>query len=182
MADVVVYWQPFLLRIKNDQDFLEVVNKASAKMGINPFLLLSGIEGLYTFREVPLNSINYDFLDSLILSIFALRIGDHFHTIAQDNLASSNPDISSAAAAELKHLSEKEIAASSNPYLEAFAKIMAGKSPVRCYHAKALEAAASEINATQLKFDSTSVSSLIIGICKSELADELDLGALFSSQ
>jgi hypothetical protein len=166
----------------NEQDFLEVINKKATKLGINPFLLLSGIEGLYTFREVPLNSINYEFLDSLILSIFALRIGDHFHTIAQENLTSSNPDISNAAAGELKHLSDKEIASSSNPYLESFARIMAGKSPVRRYHAKALEAAASEITTTQLKFDSTSVSTLIIGICKSELAGELDLGALFSSQ
>ncbi|MCW3072963.1 MAG: hypothetical protein JWP69_32 [Flaviaesturariibacter sp.] len=166
----------------NEQDFLQVINDKANKLGINPFLLLSGIEGLYTFRDVPLNTINYDFLDSLILSIFALRIGDQFHTIAQENLISENDHIRDAAAYELQLMSDTEIAASGNPYLESFARILAGKSPLRRYHSKALEAAALEINATQLKFKSESISSLVLGICKSELSDSLDLGALFATQ
>jgi hypothetical protein len=166
----------------NEQDFLAVINNKAAKLGINPLLLLSGVEGLYTFRDVPLNTINYEFLDSLILSIFALRIGDDFHTISQANLTSTNAFTRDAAAAEIQPLSETEIADSANPYLQSFVSIMAGKSPVRRYHAKALEAAAIEINAAQLRFDSTSIGSLIIDICKNELATELDLGALFSAQ
>jgi hypothetical protein len=45
---------------------------------------------VYTFRDVELNGINYEFLDSLILTIFALRIGDTFHSLAEENLASRN--------------------------------------------------------------------------------------------
>ena len=63
----------------NEQLFLHNINAKARQLNINPLLLLSGIEGLYTFKDVRLNAINYEFLDSLILTIFALRIGDQFH-------------------------------------------------------------------------------------------------------
>ncbi|MDB5196580.1 MAG: hypothetical protein JWP88_951 [Flaviaesturariibacter sp.] len=166
----------------NEQDFLRVISAKSSQLGINPFLLLSGIEGLYTFKDVPLNTINYKFLDSLILTIFALRIGDQFHTLAQENLASPKESVQVAAAYELQPMSADEIDQSSNPYIRSFAQLLNGKSPVRRYHAKALEAAATEINTTLLQANSDSISSLVIGICKSELQNDLDLGSLFSSQ
>jgi hypothetical protein len=165
----------------NEQAFLQVIQTTSARIGINPFLLLSGIEGLYTFREVPLNSINYDHLDSLILTILALRIGDEFHSLAQENLASDRDGIRDAAASELRPLTPAEIEGSANPYLQSFATLLAGKAPVRQYHIKALEAAAEEIGAARLAFGSDSISTLILGICKSELGSELDLGALFAN-
>ncbi|MDB5251428.1 MAG: hypothetical protein JWP27_597 [Flaviaesturariibacter sp.] len=166
----------------NEQAFLQVIQSTSARLGINPFLLLSGIEGLYTFRDVPLNEINYDHLDSLILTILALRIGDEFHGIAQENLASSRDSVRDAAATELRPLTPDEISASANPYLQSFATLLAGKAPVRAYHIKALDAAAEEIGAAGLKFGSDSISTLVLGICKSELGGELDLAALFSSR
>lgn len=165
----------------NEQDFLRVISQKSTQLGINPFLLLSGIEGLYTFKDVPLNSINYEFLDSLILTIFALRIGDQFHTLAQENLTSPKESVQVAAAYELQPMSADQIATSSSPYIQPFAQLLNGKSPVRHYHLKALEAAATEINATLMQANSDSISSLVIGICKGELQDDLDLGSLFFS-
>jgi len=143
--------------------------------------LLSGIEGLYTFKEVPLNAINYEFLDSLILTIFALRIGDQFHSLAQENLTHPKEAVQAAAAYELQIMPAEEIAGSSNPYIQSFARLLNGKSPVRRYHSKALEAAATEINSALFQSQSDSISSLVIGICKSELQDDLDLGSLFAS-
>ena len=72
----------------NEQLFLYNIHSKARQLNINPLLLLSGVEGLYTFKDVQLNAINYEFLDSLILTIFALRIGDQFHTLAQENLLS----------------------------------------------------------------------------------------------
>lgn len=70
----------------NEQLFLQTVNNKAKEFGISPLLLLSGVEGIYSFRDVKINAINYQFLDSLILTIFALRIGDGFHNIAEENL------------------------------------------------------------------------------------------------
>jgi hypothetical protein len=108
----------------NEQQFIQTVNEKASQTGINPLLLLSGIEGLYTFKDVPISTINFEFLDSLILTIFALRVGDQFHTLAQQNLVSSNDDVRDAAAAELAILNDAEIAASQNAYLQSFATIL----------------------------------------------------------
>ena len=88
-----------------DQEiFFKTVSEKSKQLNINPLLLLSGIEGLYTFKDVQLNAINYDLLDSLILTIFALRIGDQFHGLAEENLASKNTNVQIAAINELAEL------------------------------------------------------------------------------
>ena len=148
---------------------------------MNPLLLLSGIEGLYTFKDVQLNAINYEFLDSLILTIFALRVGDQFHTIAQENLLSSNEKIREAASHELGELNTETIAQSSNPYLQSFASILAGKSIIRKYHEKALEVAAFEIKKTLLEYQSDSISTIMLALCQTELKDSLNLTHLFNS-
>src|SRR5215208_618413 len=134
----------------NEQLFYRTINEKSKELNINPLLLLSGIEGLYTFRGVQLNAINYDFLDSLILTIFALRIGDQFHTIAEEDLSSSSYTVRRAAHAELTEMTKDDIDRSNNRYLQSFAQILNGKSPVRKYHEKALEVAAVEIKKLQL--------------------------------
>src|SRR5437763_15527057 len=108
----------------DEQLFIHSVNAKAREFGINPLLFLSGIEGLYTFRNVQLNKINYDFLDSLILTIFTLRIGDQFHTIAEENLLSSNTALRTAAGKELTELNYEEIKNSSNPYLQSFASVL----------------------------------------------------------
>ena len=92
----------------NEAQFYQSIHDKSRELNLNPLLLLAGIEGLYTFRDVPLNTINYDFLDSLILTILALRIGDKFHELAQDNLSSPNPGVRSAALTELLELDSHE--------------------------------------------------------------------------
>src|SRR5215217_8862087 len=143
----------------NEQLFLYNINTKARELNINPLLLLSGIEGLYTFKDVHLNTINYEFLDSLILTIFALRIGDKFHTLAEENLASSIATVRQAASIELNELSKEDISHSSNPYLQSFATILQGKSTIRKYHEKALEVAALEIKRTLLSFSSDSISS-----------------------
>src|SRR5437763_13280697 len=120
----------------NEQLFYQAITERSQELNVNPLLLLSGIEGLYTFRDVKLNAINYELLDSLILTIFTLRIGDQFHTIAEENLSSSNAAVRNAAGIELTELNQEEIDLSSNPYLQSFAGIIKGKSPVRRYHEK----------------------------------------------
>lgn len=165
----------------NEQLFLHNITNKAKELNINPLLLLSGIEGLYTFKDVQLNSINYEFLDSLILTIFALRIGDQFHTIAQENLLSSNDNIREAASHELRELNADTIAQSSNPYLQSFASILGGKSPIRKYHEKALEVAAFEIKKTQLSYHSDSISTIMLGLCQTDLKDSLNLTNLFNS-
>lgn len=157
--------------------FCEAVNQTARTTGMNPMLLLSGIEGWYTFRNVPLNTINYDYLDSLILTILALRIGDKFHLLAEENLMSSNERARQAAGNELKELTSDEISGSSNQYLQSFATILDGKSAVRKYHEKALEAAAVEVQKAQEAFGHNSISTIIVNVCA---AGSLDLGALFN--
>jgi hypothetical protein len=165
----------------NEQLFLHNITSKAKELNINPLLLLSGLEGLYTFKDVQLNSINYEFLDSLILTIFALRIGDQFHTLAQENLLSSNDKIRQAASHELSELNAQTIAQSSNPYLQSFANILGGKSPIRKYHEKALEVAAFEIKKTQLSYHSDSISTIMLGLCQTDLKDSLNLTNLFNS-
>lgn len=157
--------------------FCEAVNHTARTTGMNPMLLLSGIEGWYTFRNVPLNTINYDFLDSLILTIFALRIGDKFHSLAEENLLSSNEKARLAAGYELKELTNEEIALSSNQYLQSFATILDGKSAIRKYHEKALEVAALEVRKAQMAFGHNSISTIIVNVCA---AGSLNLGTLFN--
>lgn len=164
----------------NNDVFLEAIQKKAAELQINPVLLLSGIEGLYTFKDIPLNTINYEFLDSLILTIFALRIGDRFHEQAQENLLSVSDPVRNAAATELKPISPDEIAASGNPWLISFARIINGKSPIRNYHIKALEAAALEINNVQLLYKAENITTVMIWLCN-EHREDLHLGSLFSS-
>jgi hypothetical protein len=161
--------------------FLEVLSDKAARLRVNPFLLLSGLEGLYTFRHTPLNAINYPLLDSLILTIFTLRIGDRFHEIAQQNLLHENGVVRDAAARELRPMNNAELESSNNPYLASFVRLVNGSSPIRKYHEKALEAAALDIEETQNRFGSNSISTVILGICKDELQDGISLDALFNN-
>ena len=163
----------------NEQLFYEAINKTSKQLNINPLLLLSGIEGLYTFRDVQLNAINYDFLDSLILTIFALRIGDQFHTLAEQNLLSKNPNVRQNASNELKELTPEQILTSSDPYLQSFARVLNGKSPIRTNHYKALEVAALEIRKAQLIFETESIGLITLRICKDDQANEFGLAEIF---
>src|SRR5262245_4753542 len=149
-----------------EQFFLDTIHAKAKELNINPLLLLSGIEGLYSFKNVELSPANYNFLDSLILTIFALRIGDQFHTLAQENLSSSNVNVQQAASRELVILNEDAIAQSDNPYLQSFASILAGKSTIRKYHEKALEVAALEIKKTQVTYNSDSIGCIVIDLCK----------------
>jgi hypothetical protein len=165
----------------NEQVFLHNVTAKAKELNINPLLLLSGIEGLYTFKDVQLTAINYEYLDSLILTIFTLRIGDQFHMLAQENLLSSNDNIRNAASQELSELNIEAIGRSSNPYLQSFATILGGKSPIRKYHEKALEVAAFEIKKTQLTYQSDSISTIMLALCQTELKDSLNLTHLFNS-
>ncbi|MEO6071489.1 MAG: hypothetical protein ABIN57_04140 [Chitinophagaceae bacterium] len=162
----------------NEQNFYKAVQEKSSEAGINPLLLLSGIEGLYTFRDVPLNTINYEFLDSLILSIFALRVGDSFHNMASENLHNANDAVRIAAAKELTEMSSDEIENSSNKYLQSFSKILAGKSVIRRYHEKALEVAAIEIKKAQVIFATPSISTIILYITKNDESGALNLANL----
>ena len=70
----------------NEQEFLKAIQQQAEASGINPLLLMSGIEGLYTFREVRAEELNFALLDSLILTVFALRVGDTFDQIVRENL------------------------------------------------------------------------------------------------
>lgn len=164
----------------DEQLFYKAVTYRAKEAGINPLLLLSGIEGLYTFKDVQLDQINYGFLDNLILTIFALRIGDQFHTQAEENLSSTDYKLIQAAAQELKVLSPDEIAQSPNRYLQSFASILDGKSLVRRYHEKALEVAAHEVNKAQTYFSNSSIGSIVLDICKNDETGTLNLGAIFS--
>ncbi len=165
----------------NEQQFILTVNQKATLTGINPLLLLSGIEGLYTFKDVPISTINFEFLDSLILTIFALRVGDQFHTLAQQNLMSDNDALRNAAATELAILSEREIAESQNAYLQSFAQILSGKTVIRFYHIKALEVAALEIKKAQLQFGNSSIGTIVFDVCQSEKGGSMNLGAVFGS-
>lgn len=164
----------------DERIFLQTIHTTSKAVGINSLLLLSGIEGLYTFRDVELSRINYQYLDSLILTIFALRIGDHFHNLAEENLASANDAVRRAAHGELQPLSNEEIGRSGNVYLQSFAQLLNGKSVIRKYHEKALEAAAAEIEKTQGRFQQNSISTIVLDICRHHLQDTVNLSSFFN--
>jgi hypothetical protein len=163
----------------NEQIFYKAITERSQELNVNPLLLLSGIEGLYTFRDVKLNAINYDLLDSLILTIFALRIGDQFHSIAEENLASESKTVRMAASEELKEMDKTEIAHSKNQYLQSFVSVLNDKSPIRKYHEKALEVAAYEIKKAQMIFGNESIGIIILAICKDDPADRLGVQSFF---
>lgn len=163
----------------NEQLFYQAISERSKELDLNPLLLLSGIEGLYTFKDVQLNAINYDLLDSLILTIFALRIGDQFHNLAEDNLTSQSKTVRMAASAELKEINSQEIADSKNAYLQSFASVLNGKTPIRKYHIKALEVAAYEIKKTQIIFGNDSIGDIMLAICKNDPDDRLGMASLF---
>lgn len=162
----------------DEQHFIQTINAKAKVLDINPMLLLSGVEALYTFRHVKIDAINLEFLDSLILTIFALRIGDTFHEIAAVNLDSPQEKVRAAALWEIREIGTDEIAESTNPFLPAFARIIDGKSPIRKYHEKALEVAAMEINKMQTRFEEQSTGLIMITLCKTELK-ELGLDQLF---
>ena len=163
----------------NEQQFYKAITERSQELNVNPLLLLSGIEGLYTFREVKLNAINYDLLDSLILTIFALRIGDQFHNIAEENLKSESKTVRMAAGEELKELDNDDIIRSKNQYLQSFASVLNGRSPIRKYHEKALEVAAYEIKKAQMIFGNESIGMIILAICKDDPRDRLGVQSFF---
>lgn len=164
----------------DEQLFYKAVTQKAQETGMNPLLLLSGIEGLFTFRDVQLSALNFEILDNLILTIFALRIGDQFHTLAEQQLAGTDEKAMQAAAAELRILTAADIAESSNPYLHSFAKVLGGKSPIRGYHEKALEVAALEISKMVGQFDNPSIGTIVMDICKGDESGALNLGAIFS--
>jgi len=159
--------------------FYQVVNSKAQKNGINPILLLAGIEGLYTFKDVPLNQINYDFLDSLIITIFTLRIGDQFHALAEKNLSSKDMNIQLAAIEELTELPPAVIEQSDNQFLKSFAHLVNGKTTIRKYHEKALEAAAIEVQKAQSHFLEKSIGAIVLEVCRNEVGGKLDLGMVF---
>ena len=162
--------------------FIQAVNSKAREFSINPLLLLSGIEGIYTFRNVPLNTINYEFLVQIpIPTIFALRIGDQFHSIAESNLSSPNSSIRQAAVNELETLSNEVINQSGNIYLQSFSRVLNGKSPIRKYHEKALEVAAKEISNARMKFNNNNISNIVIAVCKNDHENTLGLASLFNS-
>lgn len=164
----------------DEQAFYAAVKEKAVAYNLNPLLLLSGIEGLYSFRDVTLDKVNYPFLDNLILTIFALRVGDSFHTIAENNLQSLQAETRTAAELELYELSPAEVAASSNAYLQSFAQVLNGKTTIRKYHEKALEVAAMEIKNAQQRFENYSIGSIIFTICM-QPGGGLDLSFLFSN-
>ncbi len=163
----------------DDELFYQAVNHRAKEYNLNPLLLLSGIEGLYSFKDVALNEMNYRFLDNLILSIFALRVGDSFHKIAEQNLLNTNFVIREAAALELNELSTEYIALSSNSYLQSFASLLNGKTRIRKYHEKALDVAALEIQLAQEQFKNTSIGSIVLHICTKPSTD-FDFSFLFT--
>ena len=165
----------------NETLFIQAVTEKSREFNLNPLLLLSGIEGLYTFRNIQMAGINYELLDSLILTIFALRIGDKFHTLAEENLGSKNSTVQLAAINELMEISQEEIQASESPFLQSFAKLLQGKSPVRKYHIKALEVAAVKIKKAQISFSSDRIGIIMLGICKEDAENKLGLASLFAN-
>jgi len=165
----------------NEQQFYQAVSVKAREYNMSPLLLVSGIEGLYSFKDVPLDTINYSFLDNLILTIFALRIGDSFHTMAERNLASPDNEVRKAAAVELKELSKEDINHSSNIYLQSFAGVLNGKSSIRKYHEKALEVAALEVRKAQEQFSINSIGSIVLAICH-DMKGSVDLSFLFNKE
>jgi hypothetical protein len=163
----------------DQQLFLQHLNDRARQLQINPFLLLSGLEALYTFRDVPMNSLNHEFLDSLILTLFTLRIGDQFHALAEEQVLNGTDTTRVMASHELAPIPDVELEASTNEYLRSFASVLEGKTPIRRYHEKALEVAAREVTAVQLRYNNAPIGSILIDICKNELGDVLPLGSLF---
>ncbi|RZK15018.1 MAG: hypothetical protein EOO43_15560 [Flavobacterium sp.] len=163
----------------NENLFYQAVNSKAKENGINPILLLAGIEALYTFKDTPLNQINYDFLDSLIITIFTLRIGDQFHTIAEENLKSTTTDVQLAAIEELTELTPQIIEHSGNRFLQSFAKVVNGKTVIRKYHEKALEAAAIEVKKAQDYFQDKSIGAIVMEVCRNQVGGKIDLTAVF---
>lgn len=149
----------------NEQEFYKAVNEKARELNMSPLLLISGIEGLYSFKDVQVDNINYRFLDNLILTILALRIGDSFHALAEDNLKNPNQKVRESANFELKELTQEEINQSSNMYLQSFANVLAGKSAIRKYHEKALEVAAFEVQKVQSRFQNPSIGAIVLDIC-----------------
>jgi hypothetical protein len=164
----------------NESFFYQSVNSKAKENGINPILLLAGIEGLYTFKDVPLNQINYDFLDSLIITIFTLRIGDQFHALAEHNLSNKDTELQMAAIEELTELTPTVIDRSDNQYLKSFAHVVNGKTTIRKYHEKALEAAAIEVQKAQAHFREKSIGAIVIEICRNDVGGKMDLTTVFS--
>lgn len=160
---------------------MQVVNAKARQLGMSPLLLLSGIEGLYTFKDVQINKINYQFLDNLILTIFALRIGDSFHALAEENLSNPSQKVRTAASQELTEMSADDIARSNNPYLQSFANLIDGKSTIRNYHQKALEVAAMEVQQTQAHFGEESIGAIMLHVYKHELSESLSQAGVFSA-
>lgn len=163
----------------NEQEFLHAVQAQAVASGINPLLLMSGIEGLYTFRDVPANALNFDLLDNLILTIFALRVGDSFDEIARQNLESDNLQAKVVAEWELAELTPEEIGNSGDTFLQSFWQMLGGKMAIRRYHRKALEVAALEIRKAQLRFENSSIGLITFGLCQGKLKESLHLAALF---
>ena len=145
---------------------LAAINKKAAETGINPLLLLSGLEGIYTFKDVPVNQLNFNLLDNLILTIFALRVGDEFHTLAEERLTHENENVRHSAVREMEELSEAEIGTSGNEYLRSFASLLQGKTPVRKYHEKALEVAAIEISNVRVIYKNQSIGNIMLHLCE----------------
>lgn len=164
----------------NEQEFVQAVQQEAHAAGINPLLLLSGIEGLYAFRDVPAAELNFTFLDSLILTIFALRVGDTFDSIARQNMESANLETRVKAEWELTEMDAAEIDNTGDAYLQSFAKMLGGEAPVRRYHRKALEVAAIEVKKAQLQFSGNSIGAIVFEICQGRLKDNLHLVALFA--
>src|SRR5687767_4543644 len=108
----------------NEQEFLHAVQAQATASGINPLLLMSGIEGLYAFREVPANTLNFELLDNLILTIFALRIGDTFDAIARENLGAPNLQARVLAEWELEELRPHEVESSGDAFLQSFVQTL----------------------------------------------------------
>ena len=163
----------------DEHQFYKAVSVKAREYNMNPLLLVSGIEGLYSFKDVPLNTINYSFLDNLILTIFALRIGDSFHAMAEKNLANVDQEVRRAAAVELEELTNEDINYSSNIYLQSFAGVLKGKSSIRKYHEKALEVAALEVRKAQEQFSINSIGSIVLAICQ-DMKGSVDLSFLFN--
>lgn len=164
----------------NEQEFLQAVQQEANASGLNPLLLISGIEGLYTFKDVPVAELNFTFLDSLILTIFALRVGDTFDSIARANMESASLETRVKAEWELTEMDAEEIENTGDTYLQAFARMLGGQSPVRRYHRKALEVAAIEVKKAQLQFEHNSIGAIVFEICQGRLKDNLHMVAIFA--
>lgn len=163
------------------QEFLRSIQEESARLRLNPLLLLSGIEGIHSFRHLPPRDIQFHLLDSLILTLFALRIGDGFHLLAEQNLQSTDPELQLAAIEELTEIPAPAIEASDNEYLKSFSAVIGGKAPVRRYHVKALEVAALEINQAHTLFGAQSIGRIMLHLCQHELHHPLRASGIFES-